>query len=85
MPTSMKTAHVRQDHEQKERVRIAKGKRRVGRVQFNALAIILLLGVYPFAIGFIVNAGSSTDGPIMMLMMKNLMESAFGMRTVGRT
>ena len=62
MPTSMKTAHVRQDHEQKERVRIAKGKRRVGRVQFNALAIILLLGVYPFAIGFIVNAGSSTDG-----------------------
>ena len=62
MRTSMKTDRVRPDHEQKERVRIVKGKRRVGRVQFNALAIILLLGVYPFAIGFIVNAGSSTDG-----------------------
>lgn len=57
----MKTAHV-QAHKEQERVSIAKGKRRVGRVQFNALAIILLLGVYPFAIAVIVNAGSSTDG-----------------------
>ena len=31
-------------------------------VQFNALAIIFLLGVMPFAVAFISNAGSSSDG-----------------------
>ena len=31
-------------------------------IQFNALAIVTLLAFMPFAIGFITNAGSNTDG-----------------------
>lgn len=45
----------------KEGLRIA-GKRPIGRFQFNALALIVIFTVYPFAIATIVNAGSSTDG-----------------------
>lgn len=31
-------------------------------IQFNALAIVLIMGLMPFAVAFIVNAGSDTNG-----------------------
>lgn len=45
----------------KERVSIAKNSRALNPLQFNALAIVLLIGFLPFTVAFITNAGSSTD------------------------
>ena len=46
----------------KERVTIAKESRALNPVQFNAIAIILLIGLMPFAIALITNAGATSDG-----------------------
>lgn len=45
----------------KERVSIAKKSRALNPLQFNALAIVLLIGFLPFTVAFITNAGSSTS------------------------
>lgn len=45
----------------KELVSIAKNTRALNPIQFNALAIVLLVGLLPFAVAFITNAGSSSD------------------------
>jgi hypothetical protein len=45
----------------KEGIAIAK-KRTLNFLQWNALAIVLLIGVLPFATAIITNAGSSSDG-----------------------
>lgn len=46
----------------KEGFSIAKESKALNPIQFNALAIILLVGFMPFAVAFISNAGSSADG-----------------------
>lgn len=45
----------------KERVIIAKKTQGLNPIQFNALAIVLLIGFLPFAVAFISNAGSTSD------------------------
>lgn len=45
----------------KERVSIAKRSNPLNPVQWNVLAIVFVLGIMPFAVAFISNAGASTD------------------------
>lgn len=49
-------------------------------VQFNALAIILLLGILPFAVAFISNAGSTTDEDYQSSMKTGILPNSYETR-----